>query len=160
MRVTVLAVGRMKAGPERELAARYFDRFGKFGARQGLDFGPVVEIAESRAGNAETRMREEAEALKRHLDEDTLLLALDERGKTMDSPTFASMLAEWRDAGRRDLAMVIGGADGLHETIRGTAHTVLSLGRLTWPHQLVRVLVAEQLYRAATILAGHPYHRS
>lgn len=160
MRVTVCAVGRLKAGPERELASRYFDRFAKFGGGQGLDFGRTIEIAESRAGNAETRMREEAASLERHFNEDTVVLALDEHGKTMDSPAFATLIGQWRDAGRRDLAIVIGGADGLHESMRERAQAVLSLGRMTWPHQLVRILIAEQLYRAATILAGHPYHRS
>ena len=160
MRVTVHAVGRLKAGPERELATRYFDRFAKFGGGQGLDFGHIVETAESRAGNAGTRMREEAGALERHFNADTVLLALDERGRNLDSQAFADMLGQWRDAGRRDLAIVIGGADGLHDTIRDRAQAVSSLGKLTWPHQLVRILIAEQLYRAATILAGHPYHRS
>lgn len=160
MRVNVHAVGRLKAGPERELASRYFDRFAKFGSGQGLDFGRITEIAESRAGNAETRMREEAGALEKNVNADAVLLVLDERGRNMDSQAFADMLGQWRDAGRRELAIVIGGADGLHDTIRDRAQAVVSLGKLTWPHQLVRILLAEQLYRAATILGGHPYHRS
>lgn len=159
MRVSLYAVGRLKSGPERELTARYVDRFKKTGAALGLEFGRTVEIPESRASNAATRKREEAAALDKALAADTLLIALDERGDTPDSGSFARMLGRWRDTGRRDLAIAIGGADGHDPALLRRADAVIGFGRLTWPHQLVRVLVAEQLYRAATILAGHPYHR-
>ncbi len=160
MRVTIFAVGRLKAGPERELAARYLDRFGKTGSALGLSFNRVVELPESRASNADTRKREEYAALSKILPDDGLLLVLDERGKSPDSNTFANMLGSWRDAGKRDLAIAIGGADGHDKELVDRADAVISLGKMTWPHQIVRILLGEQLYRASTILAGHPYHRN
>lgn len=160
MRVHLLAVGRLKAGPERDLGARYLDRFARSGPAVGLEMGRVVEIAESRAGNADTRKREEAAALTGRLPEDALVLLLDEHGKALDSPGFAKMIGGWRDAGRRDAALVIGGADGHGDALKAEAGAILSFGRMTWPHQLVRIMASEQLYRAATILSGHPYHRS
>lgn len=159
MRVTIHAVGRLKAGPERELAARYLDRFSKTGASLGLEFSRIIETPESRASNAETREREEAAALERSLPADTALMLLDERGKTPDSEQFAAMLSRWNDTGKRDLVIAIGGADGHDPALRQKADAVIGFGKMTWPHQLVRILLAEQLYRAATILAGHPYHR-
>ncbi len=159
MRVHLFAVGRLKAGPERELSARYMDRFSKVGPSLGLEFGRVLEISESRAGNAGTRRREEAEALAGALPEGAVLLLLDERGRAETSEAIARYIGERRDAGHRDLVLAIGGADGHGEEIRARADLVLSFGTMTWPHQLVRIMASEQLYRAATILAGHPYHR-
>lgn len=160
MRVHLLAVGRLKAGPERELSARYIDRFRKMGPPLGLEFGRLVEISESRAGTAETRKREEAEALMKALPDGAGLVLLDERGRSESSEDFAASIADWRDRGRRDMAVAIGGADGHGEELRSAADRLISFGRMTWPHQLVRIMASEQLYRAATILAGHPYHRS
>ncbi|MCY6383455.1 23S rRNA (pseudouridine(1915)-N(3))-methyltransferase RlmH [Hoeflea prorocentri] len=159
MRVTIYAVGKLKAGPERELSARYIDRFKKAGAARGLNFNRIVEITESRATDAATRKREEYEALEKQLPDDCVLLVLDEHGSTMSSRRFADTLAGWADIGRRDLAVAIGGADGHDDSLLDKADKVLSFGKLTWPHQIVRILLAEQLYRAATILTGHPYHR-
>lgn len=160
MRVTIYAVGRLKAGPERDLSARYFDRFSKTGTAQGLAFNRIVELPESRASNSATRKREECQALEKALAADSLLIVLDERGKTPDSNQFADMLGAWCDAGKRDLAITIGGADGHDSDLLERADAVISFGAMTWPHQLVRILLAEQLYRATTILAGHPYHRN
>jgi 23S rRNA (pseudouridine1915-N3)-methyltransferase len=160
MRVTIHAVGRLKAGPERDLSARYIDRFSKTGAALGLEFSRIVEIPESRASNGPTRRREESAALEKILSPDTTLVLLDEQGKAPDSEKFAAMLGNWRDAGRRDIVIAIGGADGHDPALRQKADAVICFGKMTWPHQLVRILLAEQLYRAATILAGHPYHRS
>ncbi|WP_419907967.1 23S rRNA (pseudouridine(1915)-N(3))-methyltransferase RlmH [Hoeflea sp.] len=160
MRISIYAVGRLKSGPERELSARYIDRFSKTGASRGLTFDRIVELPESRASAAATRKREEHEGLARQLPADALIVALDEGGKALDSNAFARMLQEWNDAGHRDLAMIIGGADGLDRELIARADAVLSFGKLTWPHQIVRILLAEQLYRAATILTGHPYHRN
>lgn len=158
MRVSIHAVGRLKAGPERELAARYLDRFAKAGGAVGLDFAGVTEIAESRARDGDQRMREEAARLIEKHDA-AMLVLLDERGKTMSSQQFAEFLGSAAGAGRRDLVIAIGGADGHHEDLRKRAEKTLAFGAMTWPHQLVRVMLAEQLYRAATILSGHPYHR-
>ena len=160
MRIVVHAVGRMKAGPERELAGRYFDRFAKAGASLGFDFAGVIETPESRAHTPTERKREEAARLGAHIADGALLVLLDERGEKIGSDAFASRLAGWRDSGRKGIVVVIGGPDGHDSALRDKADAVLSFGALTFPHQIVRILLAEQLYRAATILAGHPYHRS
>ncbi len=160
MRVTIIAVGRLKAGPEKDLAARYLDRFSKVGPASGLEFVRTIELAESRATNGATRKREEAAQIEKSLPDNALLIALDERGKALDSAEFAAVMGDNRDAGQRDIVFVIGGADGIDPDFRQKMQMSINLGRLTWPHQLVRILLAEQLYRAVTILSGHPYHRS
>lgn len=159
MRISIFAVGRLKSGPEKDLASRYLDRFAKTGPAIGLEFSRMIEVAESRASNADTRKREEAAMLEKHLADGAVLLLLDERGKALDSPAFAEMFGNLRDSGKRDLVIAIGGADGLDPSLYERATSTLCLGKLTWPHQLVRILIAEQLYRAVTILSGHPYHR-
>lgn len=159
MRISLFAVGRLKAGPEKDLASRYLDRFAKAGPAVGLELSRLVEISESRASNAETRKRDEAALLDKALPEGAILLLLDERGKSLDSESFAGLIGRFRDSGKRDLMVAIGGADGLDPELRDKADAVVNLGTMTWPHQLVRILIAEQLYRAVTILSGHPYHR-
>ncbi|WP_019994896.1 23S rRNA (pseudouridine(1915)-N(3))-methyltransferase RlmH [Aureimonas ureilytica] len=160
MRLTLAAIGRMKAGPEQDLAARYLDRLRKAGPPLGLDFAGVVELPESRFSTVAERKRDEAARLTAALPEGCRVIVLDETGKTPSSEEFAADLGTLRDEGLRDLALVIGGPDGLSDEMRRGALRVLAFGRLTFPHQIVRILLAEQLYRAATILAGHPYHRS
>lgn len=160
MKLSVFAVGRMKAGPEQELADRYFERLSRVGPAVGLDFTGVAEIAESRARSDAERKREEASRIETFLSEGGVLVLLDERGRNLTSEDFATTLAGWRDAGERIAAVAIGGPDGHDPALRGRARLVLSFGALTWPHQLVRVMLGEQLYRAATILSGHPYHRA
>jgi 23S rRNA (pseudouridine1915-N3)-methyltransferase len=160
MRVGLFAVGRLKSGPEKDLAARYLERFAKTGPGVGLEFSRVAEVGESRASNAETRKREEAAMLEKTLGEGSILILLDERGKALDSEAFANVLGSYRDQGKRDLMIAIGGADGLDPALYDRADLILCLGKMTWPHQLVRILLAEQLYRAVTILSGHPYHRA
>jgi 23S rRNA (pseudouridine1915-N3)-methyltransferase len=159
MRISLFAVGRLKAGPEKDLASRYLDRLAKAGPAVGLELSKLVEVQESRAANAETRKREEAGLLEKALPEGAVLVLLDERGKALDSEAFADLVGRYRDNGKRDLMIAIGGADGLDADLRQRAEVVLNLGSMTWPHQLVRILIAEQLYRAVTILSGHPYHR-
>ncbi|WP_027487104.1 23S rRNA (pseudouridine(1915)-N(3))-methyltransferase RlmH [Allorhizobium undicola] len=159
MRVGIIAVGRLKAGPEKDLVARYLDRFAKAGPACGLDFSRVTELVESRASNTDTRKREEAAEMEKAIPANALLVALDERGKSMDSEEFAAFVGLHKDNGKRDMVLVIGGADGLDPGLRQRADLTLNLGKLTWPHQIVRILLAEQLYRAVTILSGHPYHR-
>jgi 23S rRNA (pseudouridine1915-N3)-methyltransferase len=160
MLIAVHAVGRMKAGPEQELAARFFERLEKSGPAIGLEFSGVSEIAEGRAQSADERRRDEAARLRAQLTKGAALVLLDERGKNISSQEFANRIGALRDGGRRAAAFVIGGPDGLDPALRGEAELVLSFGQLTWPHQLVRVMLAEQLYRAVTILSGHPYHRA
>lgn len=159
MRVSIFAVGRLKSGPEKDLAERYLDRFAKSGPAIGLEFARVIEINESRASNAETRKREEAAQLEKYLSDGAALILMDERGKSLDSPAFADTIGKIRDSGKRDLVIAIGGADGLDPQLYQKATAIICLGALTWPHQLVRILLSEQLYRAVTILSGHPYHR-
>jgi len=159
VRISLFAVGRLKSGPEKELAERYFDRFAKAGPAIGLELAKINEINESRASNAETRKREEAAHLDKLLGDGAVLVLLDERGKALDSPAFADLLGGIRDSGKRDLVIAIGGPDGLDPDLNGRAAHQICLGKMTWPHQMVRVMIAEQLYRAVTILSGHPYHR-
>jgi 23S rRNA (pseudouridine1915-N3)-methyltransferase len=160
MRISVHAVGRMKAGPEKLLADRYFERFAKSGPAVGLEFGGIAEIAEGRGQTANERRREEGQKLQTQLQPGTALILLDERGKSFSSEDFAGRLGLLRDGGRKALVIAIGGADGHDQSLRDQAELVMSFGLLTWPHQLVRVMLGEQLYRVATILSGHPYHRS
>lgn len=159
MRITIVAVGRMKAGPERELAARFLDRALTSGKALGLSGFSVIELPESRASSADARKAEEARAIQNAIPERAVLIALDERGKSLSSLDFANSIGQWRDMGRTGLVLVIGGADGLYPQLRAAADLVLSFSAMTWPHQLARILAAEQLYRATTILSGHPYHR-
>lgn len=155
MRLHLCAVGRLRAGPERALVDDYLIRLDRTGRPLGL--GPVTEHEiEDRKGGG---MSAEGVLLARALPEGAALCVLDERGKTLSSPEFAQSLAGWRDAGRQDAAFIIGGADGVDPALRLRADLVVSFGRMVWPHMLVRVMLAEQLYRAATILAGSPYHR-
>ncbi len=155
MRLHLCAVGRLRAGPERALADDYLQRLDRTGRPLGL--GPAVEheVEDKRGGG----MAAEAMLLGRVIPDGAALCVLDERGKTLSSPDFAQTIAGWRDGGRQDAAFVIGGADGVDPGLRDRADLVLSLGRMVWPHMLVRVMLAEQLYRAATILARSPYHR-
>lgn len=158
MRIAIAAVGRMKAGPERELVARYLDRATASGKPLALTGFDVAETTESRAGSAAARKSEEAKALRALLPEG-ILVTLDERGKSLTSDAFARQLSRWRDDGRPAVGFVIGGADGIDADFVQTADLSISFSPMVWPHQLVRIMLAEQLYRATTILAGHPYHR-
>ncbi|PSC05892.1 23S rRNA (pseudouridine(1915)-N(3))-methyltransferase RlmH [Alsobacter soli] len=162
MRIVVIAVGRLKDGPERDLVARYEDRARAAGRSLGFSGFEAIELAESRAARPADRKAEEASAIRAKLAglPDPVLIALDERGASPTSESFAQALASRRDGGRRALALLIGGADGLDPALAGQAEERIAFGRMTLPHQLVRVLAAEQLYRAMTILSGHPYHRA
>jgi 23S rRNA (pseudouridine1915-N3)-methyltransferase len=159
MRIVLAAIGRMKKGPERELVARYLDRARANGRSLGLAGFDIAEKAESRAGSAVRRKAEEAQALIAACPDGFVRVALDEHGKTTTSERFAADIAAWRDAGRPGVDFFIGGADGLDAALVDSADLVLGFSSLTWPHQLVRIMLAEQLYRATTILSGHPYHR-
>ena len=160
MLVAVHAVGRLKAGPEQDLSARYFDRFARSGPAIGLEFSGVHEIAEGRGQGVEERRRDETARLRAQFAKGASLIALDERGSNLASSDLAQKIADLRDGGRRAVAFVIGGPDGLDVAMRQEAEMSLCFGLLTWPHQLVRIMLAEQLYRVATILSGHPYHRA
>jgi 23S rRNA (pseudouridine1915-N3)-methyltransferase len=159
MRLIVIAIGRMKAGPERELAERYRKRFEEIGRKLGFRGLDIREIPESRARDASTRIAEEAAAISAAVPENSVLVALDERGDNIDSAGLARHLGRFRDQSVASTVFVIGGADGLSPELGAKQKLGLAFGTATWPHQLVRVMLLEQLYRAATILAGHPYHR-
>ena len=155
MRVRICAVGRMKPGPERALVEDYTTRFDRTGRALGL--GPLTtsEVDDRKGGG----MAAEAALLERAIPSGAVICAMDERGRQMSSPDFAAMLAGWRDQGRSEVAFVIGGADGIDPSLRARADAMLSFGPMVWPHMLVRAMLSEQLYRAASILAGSPYHR-
>lgn len=158
MRLAVIAVGRLKDGPERELCERYRERALALGRSIGFSGPEIAELAESRGRRPEERKRDEGEAIIGKI-QPGLIVALDERGRNLGSEAFAQRLASARDAGTAHANFLIGGADGLGEAVRDRADITLAFGALTLPHQLVRALVLEQIYRAMTIVAGHPYHR-
>jgi 23S rRNA (pseudouridine1915-N3)-methyltransferase len=160
MRLLVLSIGRLKQGPERELAERYRERFDDIGRKLGFRGLDIQEIPESRARDAATRIAEEATVISAAIPEKSALVALDERGDNIDSSAFARHLGRWRDEQVASTIFVIGGADGLSPDLRRKAKLRMAFGAATWPHQMVRVMLLEQIYRAATILAGHPYHRA
>jgi 23S rRNA (pseudouridine1915-N3)-methyltransferase len=160
MRVTVLAIGRLKAGPETELCERYRKRATQAGRQLGFRDIELVEIRESRADNAEKRQLEEAIALANVIPDGAITVLLDEAGENVGSAALAERIRLWRDEGRPALVFIIGGPDGLAGTLRDKAKMTLSFGAATWPHQMVRIMLLEQIYRAVTILGGHPYHRA
>lgn len=151
MRITIAAIGKLKPGPHKDLAAHYASRL-----RWPLSIREVEE--RRKLPPAELKRREGALLLKA-LPKGAVIVALDERGVVLSSVNFAKHLARWRDSGISHLAFVIGGADGLDGAIRQQAALLLSFGPATWPHFLARSMLLEQLYRAETLLAGHPYHR-
>ena len=160
LEICVLAVGRLKAGPERELCERYFERARKSGSKLGLRGFLVEEIAEARAARPQDRIAAEDAALQARLRDGDRVIALDPQGDLIDSDAFAAALSKDAAASVARTLFLIGGADGLGKSLLDRSNRRLSFGRLTWPHQLVRILLAEQLYRATTILSGHPYHRA
>lgn len=155
MRVSICAVGRLRAGPEKTLIDDYLTRFDRTGRALGLGPARVIEVEDKKNAG----MGVEAALLRKSVPKGAVICTLDERGKVMTSPDFADRLAGWRDSGRQDLTLIIGGADGIDPSLRAEADFSLSFGKMVWPHMLVRVMLAEQLYRAANILSGGPYHR-
>ena len=155
MRISICAVGRLRAGPEKTLLDDYLTRFDRTGRALGLGPARVIEVEDKKSAG----MAAEAALLRKALPKGAVICTLDERGRVMSSPDFANKLGGWRDAGRQDLALIIGGADGIDPNLRAEADFSISFGSMVWPHMLVRVMLAEQLYRAATILSGGPYHR-
>ncbi len=156
MRVSLCVVGRLRGGPEREILDDYLTRFDRTGRALGLGPAKVIEVEDKKGGGMEA----EAKLLRNAIPADALLVTLDERGKLLTSPEFSRKLGNWRDDRRQDVAFVIGGADGIAPNLRAEADFSLSFGKMVWPHMLVRVMLAEQLYRAAAIQANTPYHRA
>ena len=160
MKLYLVGVGRLKPGPERDLVARYGGRCEASGRNIGFTAFEMREIDESRARRPDDRKAEEALAIEGLLPPQSRRICLDERGKSLTSEEFAKKLGDWRDASAGACAFIIGGPDGLDSGFRQRADLTLSFGAMTWPHQLVRALAAEQIFRAMTILSGHPYHRA
>ena len=160
MRFTLSCVGKMKAGAERDLLERYLDRARKTGRSLGITDVRVIELAESRAQRPEDRKTEEAAALLATATGAARIVALDENGKNLTSTDFSQRLENWKDQGISDVVFAVGGADGHGPELIARADVKLALGAMTWPHQIARILIAEQIYRAMTIQSGHPYHRA
>ena len=160
MRIVVAAIGRLKQGPETELAERYRKRAAQVGRGRGWRDVEIVEIRESRAEDAGKRLIEESIALANIIPQGATVVLLDPRGDNLDSAGLANQLSRWRGADKPAVVFIIGGPDGLAASLADKADVKLAFGAATWPHQLVRVMLMEQIYRAATILTGHPYHRA
>ncbi|HHB82232.1 MAG TPA: 23S rRNA (pseudouridine(1915)-N(3))-methyltransferase RlmH [Devosia sp.] len=160
MRVSIIAIGKMKSGPERELVERYLSRARASGKNLGLQDFNVIEFGESRAGAAPARKADEARMILGAVPKEAALIVLDEGGRALTSQKFAGTISTQNDNGKKHLIFVIGGPDGLDNSVRERAQLILSFSPLTWPHQIVRLLLGEQLYRATTILSNHPYHRA
>lgn len=155
LRVHICTVGRLRSGPERDLIDDYLTRFDRTGRALGLGPAKLHEVEDRKSGG----MGPEGALLRGAIPRGAHICALDERGKVMTSPEFSQNLARLRDDGVGDIAFVIGGADGIDPALRQEAHQKLSFGKMVWPHMLARVMLCEQLYRAASILSGAPYHR-
>ena len=160
MRLWIFAVGHSRGTSEGALCDEFIDRARKMGRNMGFSAVAIEELAVGKARDAEMRMNDEAERLAAKLPDGAHIILLDAKGKGMTSEDFADMLGALRDAGTKDLAFVIGGPDGLAPLPGKKAGRSLAFGPQTWPHLLARALLTEQVYRAMTILAGHPYHRA
>ena len=159
MQISILAIGRLKAGPEQELYDRFADRIRKSGKSLHISDLTLTEITESKSPDKSRRMKDEADLLLSAAGEGAQIILLDERGKDVSSRDFADLLMKYRDDGANRLCFAIGGPDGHGEAIKQGSVRSIRLGSMTWPHQIVRILLVEQIYRAITILSGHPYHR-
>ena len=159
MRITLVCVGRAKAEAEQVLCDTFLKRARDAGGKLGFSQIELVTVETSRAPSAQARMVQEAERLSRRIPSGAHRIVLDERAHSLGSVAFAGRLAALRDSGTRDLVFVVGGPDGVVATFREDVEERRSLGPQTWPHLLVRAMLAEQIYRGFTVLRGHPYHR-
>ena len=155
MKISITAVGRLRNSPEKELVDDYLSRFSKLSKPFGLSLDSVIEIEDKRGGGPIS----EAKLLIKTFQQNSKIIALDERGLVLSSLEFTKHLSDWAADGVGHCHLVIGGADGLDKSLLEKANLKISFGKMVWPHMLARVMIAEQLYRAATILAGSPYHR-
>jgi len=160
MKLFIGCVGRLKNGPEKILFNGYFDRCRKAGPKIGLGPLQLIEIVEAKNSQRPQRLRLEAAGLAKMPIQNSPRIVLDEQGRHLSSTEFSDQLKNWRDAGVRQASFLIGGPDGLDRSIIDNADLVLSLGPMTWPHMIARILLAEQLYRSISLLSGHPYHRA
>ncbi|MGH6866947.1 MAG: 23S rRNA (pseudouridine(1915)-N(3))-methyltransferase RlmH [Methyloceanibacter sp.] len=160
MRLLIAAVGKLKPGPERELYAHYLARAEALGRKLALSPLTSIELSEAKASSPSVRCAAEADALLARVPTSHKIICLDRIGCQLTSETFAQALARHRDSGAAGIVFLIGGADGLGAAALDKADGILSFGPMTLPHSLARIVLAEQLYRAETILSGHPYHRA
>lgn len=156
MRIQICAVGRLRSGPELDLIQTYLKRFDAAGRQLGLGPCTIHEVEDRKKGGPIA----EAALLEKSVSSGSVICTLDERGKIMSSPDFSDQLAKWRDQGQTGVSFLIGGADGIDPKLRARSDTALSFGQMVWPHLLARVMLCEQLYRAASILGNKPYHRA
>ena len=156
----MIAVGRLKPGPEKTIAGDYLTRAEGLGRKCGVTRIGITEFSESQASSPAARMAEEGKLVAASLPAKAFNVVLDERGKALASEAFADLLRRQLDGGTQDMTFLIGGPDGHAPAIRSGAGLLLGFGPMTWPHRLVRVMLLEQLYRALTIIAGHPYLRA
>ena len=159
MRITLVCVGRAKAAAEQALCDTFLKRARDAGRKLGFSQIELVIVETSHAPSAQARMVQEAERLNRRIPSSAHRIVLDERANSLGSAAFAGHLAALRDSGVRDLIFIVGGPDGLAPNFREDVKEHLSLGPQTWPHLLVRAMLAEQIFRGLSILSGHPYHR-
>jgi 23S rRNA (pseudouridine1915-N3)-methyltransferase len=159
MQLILATIGRVKKGPEQELVARYGDRLTKSGKAIGISQFKTIEIVESRASSAAARKLDEAQSLLSRLPDGCTKFVFDERGISPNSRQFAKFVSQQLDGGAQSMALIIGGPDGLDSSLTEEADKLISFGAATFPHQLIRIMVLEQVYRATTILTNHPYHR-
>ena len=160
MRIEIAAIGKMRGGPEAALVEDYLARARGFGRRIGFSEVSLNEFEAPKSLSGAALKKREGELLLKNISDGAALIALDERGENISSEKLASLLARLRDDGTGAASFLIGGADGHGEETRARAARLISFGAATWPHMLVRAMLAEQLYRAMTILSGHPYHRA
>ena len=154
--VTICAVGRLRQSPEAVLVSDYITRFNKLGRQLGLGPANVVEIEDKKNGGISA----EAILLEKSIAKNSTVCILDKNGKAITSPDLASLFSNWKDNSRKNVTFLIGGADGIEPTLKKKADYNLSFGKMVWPHGLARVMLAEQIYRSATILLKTPYHRN
>ena len=158
MKLQIVAIGKMKSGPEQELFERYFKRTRSMGLNLGFSDISVSEFSESRVSEINERKKSEAEQILNRCGQ-SVVVALDEHGKDYSSVDFSRLLGGFRDEGIQQISFALGGPDGHGDKVLSYAKTKLRFGAMTWPHQIARILLIEQMYRAMTILARHPYHR-
>lgn len=159
LQLHVISVGKLKDDAERTLVSRYEQRIAGLSRTLGFSKLAVREISESRARTAEMRKTEEANQILAAVQNSEIVVLLDETGRNLTSRAFGQQLAAWRDGGIRSVSFVVGGPDGADQTVKNLAQKHLAFGQITLPHGLARAVLTEQIYRAMTILGGHPYHR-
>lgn len=154
MKINIYAIGRIKSCPEAILINDYVSRFDRIGKNIGLGPIKIIEKETKTSG-----ILSEGKILINSIPDDSIICLLDEKGTDLDSVAFANKIEHWKDNLNLDLSLIIGGSEGLSKELKQRAHHSISLGKMVWPHRLVRVMITEQLYRAASIISGLPYHK-